>query len=350
MTMAIELGKTEAEAILFDIDEAWLAKRQEAILEPDMPIIDPHHHLWDRGSRYLLEEILGDIGSGHNILATVYLQCDSMYRAGGDPLMAPLGETEFVNGIAAMSASGTYGPARVCAGIVGFAELTLGDRIDPLLEAHLRASGRFRGVRQCSAWDADRSIKSTPMEIPAGLLLDANFRKGFARLARHSLSFDAWLYHPQIPEFTDLSRAFPDTTLILDHIGAPLGIGVYAGKRQEVFATWRRSIEELARSPNAFVKLGGMAMHLFGLPFERGDAPPSSEQLAQAWRPYVETCIQAFGPDRCMFESNFPVDKRGVGYAVLWNAYKRLAAGYSESEKAALFRETARRVYRLELD
>ena len=345
--MAMELGKTEAEKILFAIDEDWLAKRREEILEPDLPIIDPHHHLWDRGSRYLLDEVLRDIGSGHNVRATVYLQCDSMYRADGDPLTAPLGETEFVNGIAAMSASGVYGPARVCAGIVGFADLTHGDQIDPLLEAHGRASGRFRGVRHCSVWDADRTIKSTPMDFAKGLLLDAKFREGFARLSKYDLSFDSWIYHPQIPELADLASAFPRTPVILDHIGAPLNVGAYAGKRDEVFQAWRKSIGDLARRPNVYVKLGGMGMHLFGFDFEHREMPASSEELAEAWRPFVEVCIDAFGADRCMFESNFPVDKRSCSYAVLWNAYKRLASACSAAEKEALFFGTAKRVYRL---
>jgi len=347
--MATELGKTEAEKILFAIDESWLDKRREEILEPELPIVDPHHHLWDRGSRYLLDEVLKDIDTGHNVRATVYLQCDSMYRADGDSLMAPLGETEFVNGIAAMSASGIYGSARICAGIVGFADLTLGNHIAPLLEAHLRASGRFRGVRHCSVWDADKTIKSTPMVFPKGLLLDAKFREGFAQLANYGLSFDSWIYHPQIPELADLASAFPATPIILDHIGAPLGIGVYADKRDAVFQTWRANIRDLARRPNAYVKLGGMGMHLFGFDFEHGEAPASSEDLASAWKPYVETCIEAFGVDRCMFESNFPVDKRTCSYAVLWNAYKRLASGSSASEKAALFFDTAKRVYRLDI-
>jgi L-fuconolactonase len=345
--MAAELGKTEAEKILFDVDESWLAKRQEDILEPEMPIIDPHHHLWDRGSRYLLDEVLKDIGSGHNVRATVYLQCDSMYRIDGDPLMAPLGETEFVNGVAAMSASGIYGPARVCAGIVGFADLTQGDRIDPLLEAHVRTSERFRGVRHCAVWDADKTIKSTPMEFPKGLLADTKFREGFARLSKLGLSFDSWIYQPQIPELADLARSFPETSVILDHIGAPLGIGAYAGKQCDVFQNWRNNICELARHPNAYVKLGGMGMHLFGFGLERRDTPASSEELAQLWRPFVEVCIEAFGVDRCMFESNFPVDKRSCSYATLWNAYKRLAAGCSALEKEALFFRSAKSVYRL---
>jgi L-fuconolactonase len=289
--MNVKIGGTETEKkILFAIDEDWLALRYEEPIDPAMPIIDPHHHLWDRGSRYLLEEMKQDIdASGHNVRATVFLQCDSMYRADGDAKFAPIGETEFVNGVAAMSASGIYGAARICAGIVGFANLLLGAEVDAVLQAHLRAAGeRFKGVRHCSVWDADKSIKSTPMDFPKGLLLNTKFRAGFARLARHGLSFDSWIYHTQISELTDLARAFPETIIVLDHIGAPLGIGVYATRRDEVFGDWQRNIRELAKCPNARVKLGGMGMHVFGFDFEKQGVPPSSQQLAEAWRPFVE--------------------------------------------------------------
>jgi L-fuconolactonase len=342
--------KINTKPSMFPVDEGWLNLRTEAIIEPGLPIIDPHHHLWHRDARYLLEDFLSDIGGGHNIRATVFLQCGSMYRADGDPDMAPVGETEFVNGAAAMSASGRYGEARICAGIVGFANLFLGERVDDVLEAHSRTSQRFRGVRHSSVWDADRTIKTTALDFPEGLLLDSKFRAGYARLARFGLSFDSWLYHPQIPELTDLARSFPDTPVILDHIGAPLGVGAYAGKRDEVFKIWRRNIVEFANCPNACVKLGGMGMRVFGFGFHEGEAPPSSEQLAQAWRPYVEVCIEAFGVDRCMFESNFPVDKGSCSYGVLWNAFKRLASGCSADEKSALFQRTAARVYRLALN
>jgi L-fuconolactonase len=335
---------------LFGFDETWLKGHREEILEPELAIVDPHHHLWDRGSRYLLDEFLADVGSGHNIRATVFVQCDSMYRADSDPDFAPVGETEFVNGAAAMSASGAYGPARICAGIVGFAELRLGERVDAVLEAHLRAAGeRFKGIRGRSVWDADPTIKGSSQDFPEGLLRDAAFREGYARLSRYGLSFDSWLFHPQIPELADLAGKFPETPVILDHIGAPLAVGVYAGKRDAVFSNWQRDLTELARRPNVVVKLGGLAMHLFGFDLDPAHrpTPASSEELAAAWRPYMETCLEIFGADRCMFESNFPVDKRGVSYAVLWNAFKRLANGCSASEKAALFRDTASRVYRL---
>jgi L-fuconolactonase len=218
-----------------------------------------------------------------------------------------------------------------------------------VLEAHLRAAGeRFKGVRHCSVWDADRSIKLTPFDYPPRLLGDAKFRAGFARLARYGLSFDSLIYHTQIPELTDLADAFPDTLIVLDHIGVPLGIGAaYAGRRDEVFNAWRGNIRELGKRPNTRVKLGGMGMHVFGFDFETRPTPPTSEDLAKVWRPYVETCIEAFGRQRAMFESNFPVDKRYYSYGVMWNAFKRLAAGYSADEKAALFFAAARDAYRL---
>ena len=343
---------SQRERALFGFDLEWLAKYNEEILEPQLPIVDPHHHLWDRGYRYLLDELLVDIGSGHNVQASVFVQCDSMYRADGDPDLAPVGETEFVNGIAAMSASGNYGPTRVCAGIVGFAEMRLGDRVDAVLEAHLRTAGeRFRGVRGRSVWDADQSIKGSAKDFPPGLLMDPKFREGYGRLSRFGLTFDAWLFHPQIPELADLAAKFPDTTVVLDHIGAPLAVGVYAGKRDDVFAAWRNNLVELAKRPNVVVKLGGLAMHLFGFDLDstNRERPASSEELAKLWGPYMQTCIELFGADRCMFESNFPVDKRGSSYAVVWNAFKRVAAGASATEKAALFKETACRAYRLAL-
>jgi L-fuconolactonase len=350
--MGAEPGKTAAEKVLFAIDDEWLGRRREPIIDPDLPIVDPHHHLWDRGHRYLLNELLADTGSGHNIRSSVFLQCDSMYRAEGDPAMKPVGETEFVNGIAAMSASGIYGPSRICAGIVGFADLQLDPEVvDRVLDAHLRTAGeRFKGVRYCSVWDEDPAISTVPIFIPKGLLLDGKFRAGFARLAPRGLSFDAWLYHTQIGELMDLARAFPDTTIVLNHIGGPIAIGRYAARQQEVLRDWRTAITNLAKMPNVAVKLGGMGMHVMGFGFDEHDkypTPAPSEELAAAWRPYVEHCIGAFGVDRAMFESNFPVDKRTCSFHVLWNAFKRIAAGYSPGEKTALFSGTARRFYRL---
>jgi predicted TIM-barrel fold metal-dependent hydrolase len=331
--------------------EDWLALHREEVIDPTRPIVDAHHHLWDRGGqRYMIEEITRDIASGHNIVATVYVDCRSMYRAGGPEAFRPVGEVEFANGVAAMSASGGYGSAALCAGIVGHANLLLGEAARAVLEAEIAAgTGRFRGIRHASAWDADASIGGTYATRPKGLLLDPNFRKGFACLAPLGLSFDAWLFHPQIGELTDLARAFPDTRIVLDHCGGPIGVGGYANRRQEIFAIWQASIREIAKCPNVVVKVGGLAMRLLGYDFHKRPMPPSSQDAATAWRPYIETCIEAFGTERCMFESNFPPDKGQCSYQVIFNAFKRIAAPYSETEKTALFQKTATDFYRLEL-
>jgi predicted TIM-barrel fold metal-dependent hydrolase len=333
------------------VRDDWLARRTETILEPGLPIVDPHHHLWERPDWvYMLDDLLADINSGHNIVATVFVQCRSMHRASGPEAFRPVGETEFVNGVAAMSASGGYGPTQICAGIVGHVDLRNGDASRAVLEAHIRAGGgRFRGIRHITAWDADSGLMNPAYAPPPRLMYDETFRKGFACLAPLDLSFDAWLYHPQIPDVTALARAFPDTRICLNHVGGPLAIGPYAGRRAEIFETWSKSIRDLAACPNVVVKLGGMAMRINGWDFHTKAEPPSSAELAAAWKPYVETCIEAFGASRCMFESNFPVDKGSYGYAVFWNACKILAKGASAAEKADLFSGTAAQFYRLDI-
>jgi predicted TIM-barrel fold metal-dependent hydrolase len=330
----------------------WLAQHQEEVLDPARVIVDPHHHLWDRGGqRYLLDEMTSDIASGHHVIATVYVEARSMYRAKGPEAFRPVGEVEFANGAAAMSASGGYGPAAVCAGIVGHVNLLTGDGARSVLEAEMSAGqGRFRGIRHSSAWDSDPDVAHMYATRPKGLLLDSSFRKGFAHLAPLGLSFDAWLFHPQIGELTDLARAFPNTQIVLDHCGGPAGTGQYANRREEIFTTWKASIREIAKCPNVVVKLGGLAMCLLGYDFHERAMPPSSEELAAAWRPYVETCIEAFGVERAMFESNFPPDKGQCSYQVIFNAFKRIAASFSEAEKDALFSRTAMKIYRLTLE
>ena len=344
----------------------------EPILEPDLPIVDPHHHLWDRtpamvaamplpdhpfsriiqnNARYLLDEFLADLRSGHNIRATVFLECGAMYRAGGPDALKCVGETEFVNGVAAMTASGLYGDVRVAAGIVGHANLRLGDAVEDVLRAHIHAgNGRFRGIRHSASYDADMSILGLMANRhPSGLYRDAAFREGFKHLHKLGLSFDAWLLEPQLPDLIDLARVFPDTQIVLDHVGTPLGMASYEGKREARFPVWKEAIKTLARSENVTVKLGGLAMPFLGFPTFYSTPPASSETLAKEWKPYIETCIEAFGVNRCMFESNFPVDSGSCTYPVLWNALKRVAQGYSATEKTALFSGTAARVYRLAL-
>jgi len=344
---------------------------KETILEPELPIVDPHHHLWDRrglppatgpvrhgfenvirlAPRYLHDELLADLTRGHNVVATVFVQCGAMYRADGPAHLKPVGETEFVNGVAAMSASGLDGEVRACAGIVGHVDLTGSEAdIAEALEAHARAGGgRFRGIRHSASYDADVAVLGPLARQTPGLYPSDAFRSGFARFAKFGMSFDAWLLEPQLGEFLDLVRAFPETIFILDHVGTPLGIGSYAGKRQERFGVWRDNIRAIGACENVFVKLGGLAMRLLGYDFHERPRPPSSEQAAAAWRPYIETCIEAFGPSRCMFESNFPPDKGQCSYQVIFNAFKRIAAHYSEAEKTAMFSKTATDFYRLQL-
>ncbi len=323
------------------VREEWLARTSEPALEPEIPVIDAHHHLWDRpGSRYVEEDLRRDIASGHDIRATVYVQCRSFYRSGGEEALRPVGEVERIAGIAAERASPER--ARIGAAIVGGADLGLGDRVEPVLEAMIvAAGGRLRGIRNPTAWHADPSVRSSPVLPPAGLLCDRRFREGVARLAPLGLVLDVWIYQTQLPELRDLASVFPGTTIVLDHLGGPL----CAGRDAALSAEWRREMRALARLPNVRVKLGGLGMRVTGYLFHERAAPPSSRELADAWKPWIATCIELFGPGRCMFESNFPVDKGMFGYPLLWNAFKRLTAGFATGERAALFSGTAGRVY-----
>ena len=328
----------------------------EEILEPELPIIDPHHHLWDLrplvpafpeprhafieaiagAAYYTFDELHADTHSGHNVVGTVFMECGAFYDASRADALKPVGEVEFVNGVAAQGASGLYGDYRPCAAIIGHADLTRGDGVRPVVEALLAAgNGRFKGIRHAGAWDADPEVLGPPFHAPEGLYAADSFREGFAAYADYGLTFDAWLLEPQLGD-------------VLDHCGTPLGIACYRGKQHERFDSWRRSIRALAECPNVAVKLGGLAMAFCGLPEDGPDKGHGSEHLAGLWRPYIETCIEAFGTDRAMFESNYPVDRWGASYPVLWNAFKRLATGHSEDEKRALFAGTAARIYDIE--
>ena len=317
-----------------ELRDARLAQVSEQAIDPGLTIVDPHHHLWDHtASRYLLDEILKDTGSGHKVVATVFVECASMYRADGPESMNPVGET------------------RVAAGIVGFADMALGAAVEPVLQAHIAAApARFRGIRHAAGFDEDPEIRNSHTNPPADLYRSTRFREGFARLSKLGLSFDAWQYHPQIPDLTGLARAFPDTTIILDHFGGPLGIGRYEGKRAAIFNTWKSDLAELSQCQNVVVKLGGINMPVNGFGWHRRALPPTSDELVAATRDYYLHAIDRFGPGRCMFESNFPVDKISCSYAVLWNAFKKIAANFTAEEKADLFRRTAARVYRLKVD
>jgi predicted TIM-barrel fold metal-dependent hydrolase len=331
--------------------EDWLALVREDPIDPALPIIDAHHHLWDHPDhRYLAKDFAADANSGHNIRQSVFVECLAFYRNGEPARLKPVGETQAIRELAGAHGSDAGWQTKIAAGIVGFADLTLGRGVNAVLAAHIEAgAGRFRGIRHASSWDASSKIRNAHTDPPEGLLADASFRQGFACLAQHDLSFDAWLYHPQIPELTALAHAFPDTVFILDHVGGPLGIGPYAGKRDQVFARWKNDIAELARCANVCVKLGGIAMKMNGYDWHGRDKPPGSIELADAAAPWFDHCIEQFGVQRCMFESNFPVDKLSCSYNVLWNAFKRITQGFSVDERSALFHGTAARVYRLEL-
>lgn len=335
-------------------NRAWLEQIVEETLEPSLPICDPHHHLWEFrhervAHRYLLDDILADVNAGHNVVSTVFIECGAMYRASGPQHLRVVGETEFVNGIAAMSASGLYGPCRIAAGIVGTTDLKLGAAAGEVLDAHIQAGGgRFRGIRHQGTWDASELVPDGRNGPEQHEFLDSRFREGFAELAPRQLSFEGWCYHTQIPDLTDLARAFSDTTIILNHFGGPLGIGPYAGTREAAFPRWKSDLSELAACENVVAKLGGINMELNGFAWHEQPKPPSSQSLMEATRPYYEHAIEVFGPGRCMFESNFPVDMVSCSYNVLWNSFKRLTLGYGAEDKAKLFHDTATRVYRLD--
>jgi predicted TIM-barrel fold metal-dependent hydrolase len=279
------------------------------------------------------------------VVTTVAVECRYSYRQAGPDELRPVGETEFLDKVAYQVGADPVIKTRVAAAIVAHTNLTLGDNAATVLEAHRAASpDRFRGVRHSTIWDASGALRS---DAPPGLLGDSQFRRGFACLGKLNLSFDAWLYYPQLPELVDLARAFPQVTIILDHIGAPLGVGPYAGKRDEVFQAWSRGIAALAGCPNVFVKLGGVGSLRSGYDWHERLVKPSSVELAAALRPYFEWCIEKLGADRCMFESNFPVEKLSTSYVNLWNSFKRITEKYSVGERAALFHDTAARVYRI---
>lgn len=320
---------------------------EEPVLEPQLAICDAHHHLWSRpNNSYLAGDYIKDAGTGHRIVSTVYVDCQSRYRDDGPLELRPLGETEWVDALAREFAVDGDQP-KIGSGIVGFADLTLGRAVGDVLDGHLEISSRFKGIRHCAAWDASDAIVNAPTDPPEHLLLDRHFQEGFAELGVRQLSFDAWVYHPQIPDVEALARRFPDTRIILDHLGGPLGIGPYAGKHAEVFIHWKRSLLALAQCPNVVIKLGGIYMPLNGWGFHKRDTEPDSALVEHLTCQYYLTALEAFGTARCLFESNYPADKRSLTFRTLWNVFKRVASGMSGTEKAALFHDNAVRIYRL---
>jgi L-fuconolactonase len=334
--------------------DGFLAKAgYEPAIEPDIPIVDAHGHLWHlfEDTPYFVPELAQDIdASGHNVAATVYVECSAYYRADGPDHLKWVGETEHAVGQSAIAASGRYTAARIAAVIVGFADLRMGDRVAEALEAHVEAAnGRFRGIRQRAKWDADPVVRGKWTEDKPQLYLDGAFREGFERLTALGLSFDASVFHPQIPDVTALARAYPEAEIVLNHTGSPLGHGVYADKVPENHAVWLDAMKELATCPNVSIKLGGLLMNLANYDFTIAEWPPDSAELAELWRPYIDPCLELFGPERCMVSSNFPVDKVGFSYGTVWNMFKRLFAACSGDEKRQLFSDTAKRVYRIDL-
>ncbi len=334
----------------------WLALTPEATLEPDLPICDPHHHFWDYRDarvpyqRYLLHELADDINSGHNVRSTVFVEARSMYRIDGPEEMKPVGEVEFVQGLAAASATGLYGPGRAAAAIVGHANLNLGDQVKPVLEAlQATSANRFRGIRHSVTWDPNPAVENTAAHAAAGQMSSDKFRAGAKVLAGMGLSLEGWMFFPQMPELAQFAKAVPDLTIILNHIGGLLRDGPYANRDEEVMATWRKGIAAAAGCPNVVIKLGGIGMPRTGFDWHLRDQPIGSEELAGDMAPLMNYCIEQFGPNRCMFESNFPVDKVSYSYNVMYNAFKRLSKDYSATERADMFHDTAARVYRIDV-
>ena len=330
----------------------WLAQVREAPLEPDLPIVDAHHHLWNLPhDRYLLDEFLADADprrGGHNIVASVFAECGAMYRLDGPPELRSIGEVEFANGVGAQAASGAFGPTLACAAMFGSVDLMLGADAGRVLDLHMaRAPDRYRGVRPIVCADPHGVLDPWP-SAPADMMESDAFRAGARELARRALSLDVWVFHHQLEQVAELAAALPDLTIILDHVGTPLGMGWYADRREDVRAAWRAGMAAVAERPNVLLKLGGLNMHFNGFGWHERDKPPTSEALAAANGPYYATAIDLFGPTRCMFESNFPMDKRACSYGVLWNAHKRMAAGFSADEKRLMFHDVAARAYRIQ--
>jgi predicted TIM-barrel fold metal-dependent hydrolase len=326
----------------------WLALVEEDVVEPARRIVDPHHHLWRdrRGRPYLLADLHGDTGSGHAVEKTVFVECGASYRTEGPEHLRPVGETEFVASIA--EASGAAPGAARIAGIVSHADLTRGDAVVEVLDAHVEAGrGLFRGIRHSGARDPHPEALTIPGRAPEGLWLRDDFRRGLAVLGERGFTFDSWHYHHQNAAFVDLARSVPGTTMVLDHFGTPLGVGPYADSREPIFERWREDIAQIADCSNVVAKLGGLAMPDNGFGWNRRATPATSDELVEEQAPYYMHTIACFGPERCMFESNFPVDKLSISYRVLWNALKKIAADFSEEEKQSLFHGTAERVYSL---
>ena len=327
----------------------WLARQREDVLEPQLPIIDAHHHFWvEGGHAYLLPELAHDLGDGHRVTATVYAQCQYGYRTTGPDQLKPVGETETVVAIAQKAREQGYS-TRIAEGIVAHADLLLGERVNEVLDAHRQVAGSaLKGIRHSVSRDENFPEGIVLRPAPAAMLSDRGYRQGLQALARRGLVYDAMLYHQQLPELTAMARALPDLQIVLDHVGCILGVGVYEGREDELFGQWRSAMRELADCPNVSVKIGGFGMIICGARWHKRPEPPLSAELAPYWCRYVETCIELFGSRRCMFESNFPVDKAMYSYRTLWNTFKRLTVDLTPDERSDLFSRSAQRIYGLD--
>jgi L-fuconolactonase len=328
---------------------------EEEVIEPELPIVDPHHHTYDNVNgvyKYALDDLHNDLNSGHRIVGSVYVEG---YSAGwyndGPEHLRPVGEIKRIVDATREPWLLKHGTCKLAAGIVGFIDLTLEvEEVDQVLHAYDEASGgRVRGVRHRAVYDAGtvgRYILDAPKQH---ILADPAFRRGFARLASSGLCFDAWLYHPQLQDLKDLAEAFPQTPIVVNHAGGLIGVEEYAADRPVQIALWKKNLQALAALPNIFLKIGGLGMPVFGFGFEYKDRPPTSRELASAWTPLIDACIEAFGAERCMLESNFPVDLQTCGYSQLWNAFKLATRSLTSVERANLFHETACRAYGLKI-
>ena len=330
---------------MFDNDP-WLAQVEEEIVDPAREIVDPHHHLWDSPDlHYSLDNLWADTGSGHRVTQTVFMECGASYLTDGPDYLRPVGETQFVAGVA--EASATDPLKATIAGIVAHADLSHAE-LDAILDAHeVAGNGLFRGIRHSGAWDANPEALTIPFRGAEGQYANPAFRLGVARLGERGLTYDTWHYHPQNKDYCDLARAVPDTMMVLDHFGTPLGVGAYAGKRDAIFEIWKQDIAAIAECPNVHAKLGGLAMPDNGIGWMGRTLPPTSDEFVADQARYYHHAIDCFGPERCMFESNFPVDRLSLSYHVLWNGLKKIAARYSEAEQEQMFSKTARKVYNI---
>jgi L-fuconolactonase len=329
-----------------DIRPGWLALTPEVALEPQLPIIDAHIHLWDFSTpAYFASDLAHDANAGHAVQASVYVECTMGYDDSAPQALRPVGETRFALA-QALAAPDSH---RVAAAILGAADLSQGKAVEPILQAHKEAaSGRFRGIRTRAAWDDD-PVAGYPgsSSAPEGLLCQPGFVEGVKCLGANGMSLDVWLFHTQLPDVCHLARQCPNVPIVINHTGGPLGVGAYAGKRAEVFAVWSANIREVAKHANVHIKLGGLGISRIGFGFDALPEPLSSDTLAKMWGPYVATCIDAFGPERCLFASNFPVDKAVCSYTTLWNTFKKLTYAFSTHERAGMFFGNAQALYRI---